>query len=139
LVDTRKDAIVVPTAAVQRGPNFIFVYVVQPDDTVELRTVTVGLSEAAETSVESGLSPGEVVVTEGLDKLQKGSTITTIEKEKAKEKDKEKGEGKDKEKGKDSKEKNPKMQFGDQKTDSAEQKPKATADSTSQPDKKGSK
>lgn len=95
LVDTKKDAIVVPTAAVQRGPNFSFVYVVQEDETVELRTVTVGMSEGAETAIESGLTPGEVVVTEGLDKLQKGTKITTSVGDKSKD-----GQGKD-EKGKD--------------------------------------
>lgn len=90
LVDTKRDAIVVPSAAVQRGPNSIFVYVVQPDDTVELRTIKPGIVEGAETAIESGLSPGEIVVTEGVDKLQTGTQITTREKEKEKEKDKDK-------------------------------------------------
>jgi len=86
LVDTKRDAIVVPSAAVQRGPNSIFVYVVQPDDTVELRTIKPGIVEGAETAIESGLSPGEIVVTEGVDKLQTGTQITTREKEKEKDK-----------------------------------------------------
>ena len=93
LVDTKRDAIVVPSAAVQRGPNSIFVYVVQPDDTVELRTIKPGIVEGAETAIESGLSPGEIVVTEGVDKLQPGTQITTREKEKEKEKDKDKAGG----------------------------------------------
>jgi multidrug efflux system membrane fusion protein len=93
LVDTKRDAIVVPSAAVQRGPNSIFVYVVQPDDTVELRTIKPGIVEGAETAIESGLSPGEIVVTEGVDKLQTGTQITTREKEKEKEKDKDKAAG----------------------------------------------
>jgi len=92
LVDTRKDAIVVPTAAVQRGPNFTFVYVVQPDEEVDkegnklekvdLRIVTTGLAEGALTAVTSGLEPGEIVVTDGLDKLQKNSKVSTGSKEK---------------------------------------------------------
>jgi len=86
LVDTKRDAIIVPSAAVQRGPNSIFVYVVQPDDTVELRTIKPGIVEGAETAIESGLSPGEIVVTEGVDKLQTGTQITTREKEKEKDK-----------------------------------------------------
>ena len=92
LVDIKKNAIVVPNASVQRGPTSTFVYVVQKDDTVDLRNIVTGLSEGAETAVESGLEPGEIVVTEGLDKLQKGTAITTAakEKEKAKDKDKEK-------------------------------------------------
>ena len=84
LVDTKKDAIVVPTAAVQRGPNFMFVYVVQQDgedEKVDLRNVTTGLVEGSETAIESGLEPGEIVVTEGLDKLQKDVKVTTKEKE----------------------------------------------------------
>lgn len=70
LVDTKENATVVPSAAVQRGPGSSFVYVVQEDNTVELRDVVPGPSEGTETSIESGLQPGEVVVTEGLDKLQ---------------------------------------------------------------------
>ena len=84
LVDTKKDAIVVPTAAVQRGPNSMFVYVVQQDgedEKVDLRNVTTGLIEGSETAIESGLEPGEIVVTEGLDKLQKDVKVTTKEKE----------------------------------------------------------
>ena len=88
LVDIKKNAIVVPNACVQRGPTSTFVYVVQKDDTVDLRNIVTGLSEGAETSVESGLEPGEIVVTEGLDKLQKGTAITTAAKEKEKRKTK---------------------------------------------------
>jgi multidrug efflux system membrane fusion protein len=70
LVDTKLGATVVPSAAVQRGPASNFVYVVQDDDTVELRNVVPGPTEGTETSIEEGLKPGEIVVTEGLDKLQ---------------------------------------------------------------------
>jgi membrane fusion protein, multidrug efflux system len=80
-VDTKRDAIMVPSAAVQRGPTSMFVYVVQADETVELRNVVIGPTEGAETSIESGLAAGEIVVTEGLDKLQPGAKITTREKE----------------------------------------------------------
>ncbi len=82
LVDTKRDAVVVPTAAVQRGPSSTFVYVVKSDETVDLRNVTSGLSEGAETSINTGLEPGEIVVTEGLDKLQKGAAISTAPKDK---------------------------------------------------------
>jgi multidrug efflux system membrane fusion protein len=70
LVDTKEGATVVPSAAVQRGPTSSFVYVVQSDNTVELRDVVPGPTEGSETSIEEGLQTGEVVVTEGLDKLQ---------------------------------------------------------------------
>ncbi|MEI8021772.1 MAG: MdtA/MuxA family multidrug efflux RND transporter periplasmic adaptor subunit [Schlesneria sp.] len=89
LVDTKRNAIVVPASAVQRGPTSVFLYVVQEDDTVDLRTVKVGLSEGSEISIESGLTPGEIVVTEGIDKLQPKAMITTLEKEKEKERAKE--------------------------------------------------
>ena len=84
LVDTKRDAIVVPSSAVQRGPTFTFVYVVQPDETVELRNVVIGPTEGTETSIDSGLTPGEFVVTEGIDKLQPGTKVSTREKEKEK-------------------------------------------------------
>jgi multidrug efflux system membrane fusion protein len=77
LVDVKKDAIVVPSAAVQRGPNATFVYVVKSDETVDLRNVEVGPAEGSETSIESGLQPGEIVVTDGIDKLQPGAKVST--------------------------------------------------------------
>lgn len=80
LVDTRPNAVVVPSAAVQRGPTSMFVYVVKPDDTVELRNVVPGPEEGAETAIESGLEPNEIVVTDGLDKLQPGAKIASREK-----------------------------------------------------------
>ena len=80
LVDTKSNAIVVPSAAIQRGPTSMFVYVVKADDTVELRNVVPGPAEGAETAIESGLEPGEIVVTDGLDKLQPGAKIVSREK-----------------------------------------------------------
>ncbi|MDB5339689.1 MAG: mdtA 2 [Planctomycetaceae bacterium] len=77
LVDTKHDAIVVPSAAVQRGPSSTFVYVVKSDETVELRNVTIGPTEGAETSIEYGVQPGEIVVTDGIDKLQPGAKVAT--------------------------------------------------------------
>jgi len=78
LVDELHGVTVVPSAAVQRGPetNPIYVYVVKPDKTVELKDVKIGPSEGDQTVIESGLSPGEVVVTAGVDKLQSGSQVT---------------------------------------------------------------
>ena len=101
-VDTRRNAVVVPNAAVQRGPSSTFVYVVkagEPDDTVELRPIKTGLIEGAETAIDSGLEPGEIVVTEGLDKLTPGAIVRTREKEKALEKEKEQSREKQKESG----------------------------------------
>lgn len=80
LVDTQHNTLTVPSAAIQRGPNSTFVYVVQPDESVELRNIEIGPAEGTETSIRSGLSVGDVVVTEGLDKLQPGSNVTTKDK-----------------------------------------------------------
>ena len=82
LVDTRQHALVVPSAAVQRGPNSMFVYVVKDNETVERRTVVTGPTEGAEVAIETGLTSGEIVVTDGVDKLQNDVTVTTREKEK---------------------------------------------------------
>jgi len=75
LLETRKDSIVVPAAAIQRGPQGTYVYVVKPDKTTEMRTVNVALTQGETTAVDKGLSPGEQVVTDGADKLQTGSKV----------------------------------------------------------------
>lgn len=75
LVETRKAAVLAPTAAVQRGPDSTFAYVVK-DDAVELRPVTVGPTEGDVAVIEQGLAAGDVVVTDGVDKLQPGSKVT---------------------------------------------------------------
>lgn len=75
LLETRKNSTVVPTAAILRGPQGTFVYVVKPDQTVEARPVTVSITEGDTTAVASGLNPGDTVVTDGQDKLQSGSKI----------------------------------------------------------------
>jgi multidrug efflux system membrane fusion protein len=75
LLEVRPDATIVPTAAVQRGPKGPFVYVVKADQTVEARPVTIGLTEGSGTSIDSGLSPGEVAVVDGADKLRPGAAV----------------------------------------------------------------
>src|SRR5262245_26576429 len=75
LLDTKRRTILIPAGAVQRGPQDTFVFVVKPDDTVETRKVTVGPIENAAASIVQGLSPGEMVVTEGVDKLQAGMKV----------------------------------------------------------------
>ncbi len=79
LVDTKHDATIIPAAAVQHGPNSTFVYVIKPDSTAELRTVTVGPTEGDQTVIEEGLAPGELVVTEGLDKLKPQAKVAMRE------------------------------------------------------------
>jgi membrane fusion protein, multidrug efflux system len=75
LVETRKNSTVVPTAAILRGPQGTYVYSVNADKTVEDKTVTIALTQGDTTVVTSGLNPGDTVVTDGQDKLQRGSRI----------------------------------------------------------------
>jgi membrane fusion protein, multidrug efflux system len=76
LVDERRGATLVPNAAVQRNSQATYVYVVKPDRTVTVRTVTVGVVEGDQTQITAGLAPGEVVVTDGVDKLQEGGRVS---------------------------------------------------------------
>jgi multidrug efflux system membrane fusion protein len=77
LVETRHNAITVPTAAVQLGPQGVYAYVVKPDNTVEMRPIKVSAANpgAPETLVRSGLSAGENVVIDGQVKLRPGVTV----------------------------------------------------------------
>src|SRR5215469_1552812 len=75
LVETRKNSTVVPTAAIQRGPQGTFVYAVNSDKTVQDKPVTVSLTQGDITVVTDGVGPGDTVVTDGQDKLQRGSRI----------------------------------------------------------------
>jgi len=75
LLEVRKNSTVIPSAAIQRGPQGAYVFVVKPDKTVDMRTVEIALVEGNSASIASGLQPGEVVVTDGQDKLQAGSHV----------------------------------------------------------------
>jgi multidrug efflux system membrane fusion protein len=69
-------AIVVPSVAVQSGPEGQFVYIVKSDQTVELRPVSVSRTAGVETVVRDGVKAGETVVTDGQIRLLPGSRIT---------------------------------------------------------------
>jgi multidrug efflux system membrane fusion protein len=75
-VDTIAHAIVIPAAAVQRGPQNTFVYVVSGNGTVQSRTVAVAFDENDQSVVTRGLSANEIVVTDGADRLQPGSHVS---------------------------------------------------------------
>ncbi|HTG15406.1 MAG TPA: MdtA/MuxA family multidrug efflux RND transporter periplasmic adaptor subunit [Blastocatellia bacterium] len=75
LVETRKDRILIPAVAIQRGPQGTFVYVVSEDQTAEVRPVQVGTIEGTEASIDSGLSERELVVVDGVDKLRTSSKV----------------------------------------------------------------
>ena len=72
----QKNAVVTPSAAVQSGPNGQYVFVVKPDMTVELRNIKVSRAEGEDTVIESGLVPGDQVVTVGQLRLAPGSRVS---------------------------------------------------------------
>ncbi|MGB0126344.1 MAG: MdtA/MuxA family multidrug efflux RND transporter periplasmic adaptor subunit, partial [Rhodocyclaceae bacterium] len=74
-VEVRRGATVIPAAAVQRGTQGDYVYVVKTDATVTVRPVTLGPRERGRVAVENGLAPGEVVVVDGADKLREGAAV----------------------------------------------------------------
>jgi len=74
LVKTLTQADLVPQAAIQRNNDVAFVYVEQPDNTVQSRNVKI-LATEGETSAITGVKPGDLLVTDGFDKLQNGSKI----------------------------------------------------------------
>ena len=75
LLEVQKNTLVVPAAAIQRGPQGTYVYTVKPDKTADMRKVTIGFTEGNLTTLASGLQAGETVVTDGQDKLQPGSKV----------------------------------------------------------------
>ena len=75
LVDTLKNAVLVPTPAVQTGAPGDYVYVVNANDTVTLTKVTPGASDGKQTAILAGLKAGDKVVTDGMDRLSDGARI----------------------------------------------------------------
>jgi multidrug efflux system membrane fusion protein len=75
LVDTLRQVIVVPSAAVQRGPNGTFVYVVSDDDTVAVHPVSVAQQDDTQAVIAAGVADGERVVTTGFSQLTDGTRI----------------------------------------------------------------
>jgi membrane fusion protein, multidrug efflux system len=76
LVDTLQQAVLVPTAAVLTGAPGDYVYLVNANNTVSVRKVTLGPSDGKNTAILSGLSPGDKVVTDGTDRLSNGAKIS---------------------------------------------------------------
>jgi len=74
LVDMQRDVTLVPTAAIQRNGQGALVYVVQPDQTVAMRAVSVGTTDGNVTAVE-GVKAGDTIAVDGFDKLQSGVKV----------------------------------------------------------------
>lgn len=78
-IDTLEDATVIPVAAIQRGQQGTFVYVVDDNGTVRVQTVTLGPSDGSHTAVTKGLEPGQRVVVDGADRLKEGMTVEAVD------------------------------------------------------------
>src|SRR5574343_101951 len=79
LVEERDKAIIAPSNAILRGSQGTYVYVVAADNTVAARTVKVGGTQAAQTEVLEGLTPGDSVVVDGFDKLKPGAKVSVVQ------------------------------------------------------------
>jgi multidrug efflux system membrane fusion protein len=78
LLDTRHDGLTVPASAVQQGQQGAFTYVINSDNTVQVRPVTVSQISGGQALVDSGLTANEQVVVDGQYKLQAGSHVTIL-------------------------------------------------------------
>ena len=75
LVNTEHGVTTVPSAAVQRGPNGAYVFVINPDKSVKRKQVTVGHEDERTTVIQAGLQPGDLVVTDGAQRLNDTSKV----------------------------------------------------------------
>jgi len=75
LIDTRRGATVIPSAAIVRGTQGTFVYLVKEDNTVTVRPVRLGPAQGDAISIASGLAPGDKVVVDGADRLREGAAV----------------------------------------------------------------
>ncbi len=77
LVEEKQGVTLIPTATVQRNSQTTYVWLIKPDSSVTVRTITTGTTEGDNTEVTSGLVPGDRVVMTGVDRLQEGSKVRT--------------------------------------------------------------
>jgi multidrug efflux system membrane fusion protein len=75
LVEQKRGVTLLPSAAVQRNSQMTYVYLVQPDSTVTVRQINVGITEGEDTEITSGLVPDDVVAMTGVDKLTEGAKV----------------------------------------------------------------
>jgi membrane fusion protein, multidrug efflux system len=78
LLQVRKDVVVIPSVAVQRGPNGLFTWVVKTDNTVEPRPIKTATASDSTTIILSGVNDGERVVTDGQYKLQANAPVSIV-------------------------------------------------------------
>jgi multidrug efflux system membrane fusion protein len=77
-LDTRRNAITVPSTAIEHGPDGAYVFVVDANHIVGKRPVVVGLVNGGVTAVDEGLQPGEQVITDGQYRVQEGTTVSIL-------------------------------------------------------------
>ena len=75
LVENRRNVTLVPNAAIQRNGTATFIYVLQSDKTVRVRNVATGTTGAEESEIKSGIAANDVVIVQGVDKLQEGTHV----------------------------------------------------------------
>ena len=78
-LDTIRNATVIPSVAVQTGQQGSFVFAVKPDNTVAIKPVTVGRVFGDKAVIESGIAPGDTVVTDGTLVLFPGATVKLVD------------------------------------------------------------
>jgi multidrug efflux system membrane fusion protein len=78
LVETRKDAIVVPLVAIQRGPQGPYVYAVGADRTAQMKLVTIALTAGDTAVIATGLDGGEQVIVEGQNQVRAGGKVEPV-------------------------------------------------------------
>ena len=75
LVNVLRDSVIAPSAAIQRGSQGAFVYVVRPDLTAEVRPVTISEIQGGSAAMSKGLTTGELVVVDGAERLREGTKV----------------------------------------------------------------
>jgi multidrug efflux system membrane fusion protein len=77
-IEVRRNVVAVPITVVQQGPNGPYAFVVGPDRIVQKRTIEVGVMNKTTAVIDSGLAPGERVVTDGQYRIQAGSLVEAL-------------------------------------------------------------
>jgi multidrug efflux system membrane fusion protein len=77
-LDTLKNVTLAPTSAIQRGVDGSFVYVVNADNTVNVRPVKTGATEGDKIAILSGLTPEQKLIVDGADKLREGTKVNIV-------------------------------------------------------------
>ena len=75
LMDTLKGAVIIPTAAIQRSPQGAFVYRITPENTAEMVLVDIRATDGESTAVSKGIQAGDLIATEGLERLRPGIAV----------------------------------------------------------------